>query len=301
MKNTDLSSKGTQIKVTLKEGLSYSWALSEKRNKAVRIILAIGTIFAFASFCGLKVVSCEVEELIKSNPKKYFECYFFKSLKYRGIVICENLRLALIEKANAKERLSANLEKYSKYFKVLVSGVSDSIKTKFIEEMMNDSENHDSKSTRAHSNVFLKENENIDFHKLSDSVVLCELPSHLLKNNFSTESCKKFDGIVIIGSNDICEDVLTFIGVVKKSNKPYLLATNRTTKQKFNMPAPDKTEDDIIDKHRKKQSDELIDDGLMPSNGKPFFINAGTKLYDFKEIEQLIKNKSFDSLFLKTQ
>ena len=119
MKSTNSYLSTNRIRLHIKEALSYSWALSEKRNKGVRIIRAIGDFLAHI-LCDVKISSREIESLILSNPEKYFNCYFAKSLRDRGISICEYSRLNLIDKAKAKEKLSVNLEKYSVSFKFLV-------------------------------------------------------------------------------------------------------------------------------------------------------------------------------------
>ncbi|MCK5892873.1 MAG: hypothetical protein KAG53_00370 [Endozoicomonadaceae bacterium] len=304
------------------EAASYDFALNSKRSCGVKCMLAIGA-FVTGFFCGYKIARTDIENLVGSNPNKYARSYFVRSLEKRGIklfmtevdkkalkdaekareIVKETIKIA---EDGASENLSANLEKYKDHFKVVVDGDDSSGKSSFINAIMKKTSGDIGAACSYGCSPRPKGV--TEFYELNKSVVLCKLPIGISKECFTDTRFDKFDAVVILGDDhdwttnerNNCSMVSTMAMAAQKANKPYLIVKSKmdvsVLNYKFdhNLNMDTESVDSIISKRYENNLNVLEEEGVKPSNGKLLCISVQhVDKYDFKEVEQLIKNKDF--------
>lgn len=312
----------SRIWVNPAEAANYSWALNVKKNICVKCFLAVGAFFGSLVFY-YKIKIVDIEKLMRSDFEKYVNSFFVRSLEKRGIAIIEPLKIKLKEEGSRKKEynekckrekckrraelmevekknLPKNLQKYENYFKVAVDGIRRCGKSTFINEMIGVGYSHadaapvqyDSKKEFAGRT---------DFFKLNESIVLCELPEYVQKEHFSEKNPRfdNFDVVIILVSALDIKEVESLVRIAKESKKPYLIVMNQADSMVDNYRMDTgkyKIEGEVVvaEKHNVMLNNlKLNYNDIMPSNGKPLIIGRSIDKYDFREIDQLIRNKSF--------
>ncbi|MCK5895119.1 MAG: hypothetical protein KAG53_12145 [Endozoicomonadaceae bacterium] len=273
------------------ETASYNWNLNESKWVASRVLLTVSAIVSNLLY-RYSINIKEVDSIIRKNPE-FRQCYFYKSLKKRGIKI---------DLFTPTPKLIIPQE-YEKYKRVAIDGAYCSRKNELINGLMGKN-NSDVDATLVdnHGNV-----NGTKFYAFYNNVALCEMPRLSRYVEGQIREYERYDDydsvVIIIRASCLAEDDVQLIKIAENAGKPYIIIKSNMcseivdrrkhiTNKMDHLPS----DSDIKDMVFNEFSNDLKTCGVTHINEKFFMVDSSdTNIFDFKKVSDLIKSQNFNN------